>query len=214
MKHAIQFLTVAAVALCLGGCASPSSIVQTWKTPTPPAGPVRKVAVVGVDDRALIREGFENRFVRIMRTQNQEAMTTFDLLSLPEINNDKKAAKAKMGAAGADAILIIQLTDRTTNDRQVGPRPALNAEALLTGATDTDGWEIYYSGAYIKMGTTWTRDSTTLYLSSGLHDLKTGRLLWSTVTKTVVKDNVDRLVVVEALVALVVDAMRKDGLVQ
>ncbi|MBC8003329.1 MAG: hypothetical protein H7X97_12150 [Opitutaceae bacterium] len=214
MKRSIQLLTAVAMAFCLLGCASPNSIVKTWKTPTPPTGPVQKVAVVGVDDRALVREGFENRFVRTLRAQSQEAMTTYNLLSLAEINADKKAAKTRLGGAGADAVLIIQLTDRLTNDREVGPRPAINAENLLTGATDMDGWEIYYSGAYIKMGTTWSRDATTLYLNSGLHDLKTGRLLWSAVTKTVVKDNVDRLVLEDALVALVVNAMRTDGMVR
>lgn len=214
MKHTIQLLTAAVVAWCLGGCAAPNSIVKTWKSPSPPGGPVQKVAVIGVDDRALVREGFENRFVRILRAENQGAMVTYDLLNLGEINADKKIAKTRLAAAGADAILIIQLTDRTTNDRLVGPRPAIEAENLLTGATGTDGWEIYYSDTYIKMGTTWSRDSTTLYLNSGLHDLKTGRMLWSAVTKSVVKDNVDRLVVTEELVAMVVKAMRQDGVVK
>lgn len=98
--------------------------------------------------------------------------------------------------------MIVHLTDRTTNDRQVDPRPALVAESLVNGTGDTDGWEIYYGDAYVKLGTTWGRDSQTVYLNSSLHDFKSGRLLWSAVTKTVIKDDSDRLAEADKLIAM------------
>ena len=46
-------LLAALLAACLGGCAAPSAIQQTWKCPTHNGGPVQKVAVVAVDERDL-----------------------------------------------------------------------------------------------------------------------------------------------------------------
>ena len=206
-------LAIAIAVSLMTGCTS-SSIVNTWMSPTYHGGAVKKVAVIGVDDRALVRQGFENRFVRDFRARGQEAVVTYDVLSLAEIKADKKGSEARAGVAGADSFLIVHLTDRTTNDRQVGPRPALVAESLVNGTGDTDGWEIYYGDAYVKLGTTWGRDSQTVYLSSSLHDFKSGRLLWSAVTKTVIKDDSDRLSEADKLIAMVVAAMRKDGVVR
>jgi hypothetical protein len=53
-----------------------------------------------------------------------------------------------------------------------------------------------------------------IYLDSSLFDLKTGQRLWSALTSTVLKENADRLVVADSLVAKVVGAMRKDGLIR
>src|SRR5262245_5040275 len=75
----------------LCSCAA-TSVKKTWKSPDFHSGPITKIAALAVDERTLLRQGFENRFVAQLRKGGATAITTFDLLSLPEISRDKPAA--------------------------------------------------------------------------------------------------------------------------
>jgi hypothetical protein len=63
------------------------------------------------------------------------------------------------------------------------------------------------------MGVVWGSTKQNIYLDTSLFDLKTGQRLWSALTLTLLKENEDRLVVADALVAKLVSALRKDGLI-
>ena len=211
MKLQLQHLTLAAFALWLGGCAI-SSVKQSWKSPSYQGGPVQKIAVLAVDERGLVRTAFENRFVRDFKAHGQEALATHELLGLTAIKADKEAAAARVRAAGADAVLIVRLVDQTSYNRQVRATPALFVPTV-TGYGDC-GWYDYYTVAYTDMGVIWGSTKQDIYLDSSLFDLKTGRRLWSALTLTTLRDDMDRLAEADALVAKVVDAMRQDGLVR
>jgi len=211
MKNQLQNLALAAFALCLSGCAS-SSIKESWKSPAYQGGPVQKISVLAVDERELVRVALENRFVREMRQHGQDALATHELLGLPEIKADKEAAAARVRAAGADAVLIIRLVDQSTYSRQVQATPALFIPTV-TGY-ESYGWYDCYTVAYTDMGVVWGSTKQNIYLDTSLFDLKTGQRLWSALTLTVLKENEDRLVVADSLVAKLVSALRKDGLVR
>ena len=211
MQSKLFPLALAAFALWLGGCAT-SSVKQSWKSPSYQGGPAQKVAVLAVDERGLVRTAFENRFVRDLRGHAQEALATHELLGLTAIKADKEAAAARVRAAGAEVVLIVRLVDQTTRSRQVQATPALFVPTV-TGYGDC-GWYDYYTVAFTDMGVVWGSTKQDIYLESSLFDLKTGRRLWSALTLTVLRDDLDRLVEADSLVAKVVDAMRKDGLVR
>ena len=211
MKTQLQPLALAAFALWLGGCAT-SSVKQTWKSPSYQGGPVQKIAVLAVDERGLVRMALENRFVRDFKARGQDALATHELLTLPAIKADKVTAAARVRAAGADAVLIIRLVDQTTYNGQVQATPAIFVPTV-TGYGEC-GWYDYYTVAYTDMGVAWGSTKQSIYLDSSLFDLKTGRRLWSALTLTVLRDDMDRLAEADSLVAKVVDAMRKDGLVR
>jgi hypothetical protein len=203
------FPTLLAVLLC--ACAA-TSLKQTWKSPDYQGGPVRKAAVVAVEERGLVRQGVENRFARRLEAQGQPAMVTFDILSLQQIKDDKQAAAARAREAGADSVLIVRLVDVATYASQVR---ALNERytPTITGV-DTFGWYDYYSVAFMDMGTTYGTLKQKVYLDISLFDLNTGKRLWSGLTETVVKEKTDRVLLVDALVGKVVSAMVKDGVVR
>jgi hypothetical protein len=52
------------------------------------------------------------------------------------------------------------------------------------------------------------------FLETSLYDLNTGNRLWSCLSEAVVKERADRLEIADALVASVVEQMRKDGAVR
>jgi hypothetical protein len=66
----------------------------------------------------------------------------------------------------------------------------------------------------MDMGTVWNSLEQRVYLDSSLYELKSGRRLWSCLTETVLKDDMDRLEALDVLVAKVVAALRKDGMVR
>jgi hypothetical protein len=211
VKVRIQ-LAITVAALCLAGCAT-SSIKQTSKSPTYQGGPVQKVAMIAVDERGLVRQGFENRFLQAFRAHGQEAVVTHDLLDLAEIKADKEGAAARLRGAGADSVFIIRLVDQTSYSRQVRATPERYASAA-TGFGDNYGWYDCYSVAFTDMSTVWGSTTQKIYLDTTLFDLKTGQRLWPALTLTVLKENVDRLAEADSLVGKVVSALCKDGMVR
>ncbi len=207
----MQLLALTGVVIALAGCAS-TSVKQSWKAPDYSGGPVRKVAVLAVEERGDVRGALEGRFVRDLRERNQDALSTVELLTLPEIKADKDSAAAKLRAAGADAVLIVRLVDQGSYGGAVAYLPALYTPgAYGYGAF---GWHDYFTGAFASMAVVSSTMAEVLYLDSSLFDLKTGQRLGSVLTSTRVKENADRLLVADALTAKVVGALRKNGLVR
>jgi hypothetical protein len=211
MKNLFQPLALAAFALWLGGCAS-SSIKQNWKSPAYQGGPVQKVAVLAVDERGIVREGLENRFVREMREHGQGSMATYNLLRLADVKADKEAAAARLRADGADAILIIRMVDQATYSREATTLPGLYPAGVTTYGGY--GWYDFYSLAFGGLGVVNSSVERRIYIDSSFFELKTGQRLGAVLTQTVLKEDADALVVADALAAKVVKALGKDGLVR
>lgn len=210
MRNKVQ-LAVSVIVLCLVGCAT-TSLKKTWKSPAYQAGPVQKVAIVGVEDRGVVRVGFENRFVRDFRAQGQESLPTHEMLTLAEIKADKQAASRRLREAGVDAVLIVRLVDQVTYDNEVRATPALFVGNV--SGIENYGWYDYYSVAFTDMGTVWGNTKQKTYIDASLFELKTNQRIWSGLTLTTLKEESDRLEAVDEMVAKVVAAMRKDSMVR
>jgi hypothetical protein len=211
MKLRLPPLFLAAGALLLASCAA-TSLKQIWKAPEFAGSPAGRVAVLGVDERGLIRQGFENRFARQLQGRGQAAVVTYDLLSLPQIKEDRSAAAARLRETGADAILIVRLVDVATYAREM----RTTNERYISGVTGIESydWYNFYSVAFMDMGSTYGTLSQKVYLDVSLYSLDAGKRFWSCQAELVVKEKTDRVDLVDALVAKVVAAMAKDGVVR
>jgi hypothetical protein len=203
-------LVAAAIMFC--SCKT-TSVEQTWKSPEFSAGPVKKVAVIAIEDRGTVRQAFENRFNNQLKAGGEEALVTHDMFSLQEIKADKKAAAERLKQAGADTVLIVRLLDTQTYTREVRATHAPFVP-VVTGIDSYYGWYDYFSVAYMDMGTVWGSLEQTIYIETSLFDLNTGKKVWRCMTETVLKENVDRLEVADALVGKVLAAARKDGMIR
>ena len=203
-------LLLAALSLWLGGCAT-TSIKQSWRSPDLQNRHFQKIAIVTVEERGPIRQGFENRFVGALQARGQGALATYALLGLPEIKADKEAAAARVRAAGADAVLIMRLVDQSTYSSQMRATPALYAPTAI--GYESLGWHDYYSIGFTDLGVVWSSSTQKIYLDCSLFDLTKGQRLWSTLTLTELKEDADRLAVADSLVAKVANAMGKDGVI-
>lgn len=211
MKNKSSSLAAAALIVLLCSCAT-TTVEKTWKLPGRAEGPVKKVAVLAVSDHSLVRPGLENRFAQDIARRGQPAITTVELLSLPEIKANKEAAVALLRKQGVDAILIVRLVDKTTYDREVRATP--NAFVPIATGYSSYGWGGYYDVAFADMSVSESHTRDVLVLDSSLFDLNTGERLWSMVTKSTLEYNTDKLVVADDLADKVSAALLKDGLIR
>jgi len=208
-KQLFQLFVVCAIATLLGACAA-TKVGQTWKSPDFKR-PVGKIAVLAIEERGLVRQGFENRFVRDLTKSGASAVPTFNLLSLPDIKDDKRAAAERFRAAGAQAILILRLAGSGGSYRE--SRAGNERYAATVTGMGYAGWYDYYSVGFVDMGVTYGSSRQEVYVEAGLFDLKTEKRLWSGQTQTVLKEGMDRVTEMDPLVARFVSALRKDGVV-
>jgi hypothetical protein len=215
MKCSLKSTHVCSLVACLVvtlfcSCAA-TSVKKTWKSPEFQGKPVSKIAVLTVEDRGYLRRGFENRFTSQLKEAGVTATPSYELLSLPEINRDKPAAAERLRSVGAEAIIILRLVDVTTAYREVRPGGERYAETI-TGF-ETTGWYNYYSMAFTDMSPTYGNEKQRIYLQTGLFDLATTKCLWSGLTETVFTQSMDRVAEMDPIVAKVLAAMRKDGVI-
>jgi hypothetical protein len=210
MTAGLYALPLCAAAFLLCSCAA-TSVKQTWKSPDLQQ-PVGKVAVLAIENRGLVRQGLENRFVRDLSKAGSSAFVTFDLLSLSQIKEDKRAAADRFRASGAEAVIIMRLVDvgtsyhesRSGNERYAG---------TFTGINST-GWYDYFSVGLMDLNTTYGTLKQTVRIETTLYDLSTEKRLWSGLTQTVVKEDMDRVAEMDPLVEKIVAAMKKDGVIK
>jgi hypothetical protein len=195
--------------LLLCSCAS-TSVKKTWKA-ADCHGPVGKMGVLAIEERGLLRQGIENRFVGQLKQNGAAAGPTFDLLSLPQIKQDKRAAAERFQASGAETLLIVRLIDKVSSYREI--QPAGERYVPMVTGIETTGWYDYYSLGLMSLSSTYASMKDYVYIETALYDLKTEKRLWSALTRTVVGENMDRFAELDILVEKVVAAMRKDGVI-
>jgi len=202
-------VAVCGLAALLCSCAS-TSVKHTWTSPEHRGGPFTKAAVIAIDERVLVREGFENRLVKRLRERGASASTTFDRLPLPQIRADKDAAAERLRSDGAEVVVIMRMKDVTTRYRESQPGGPRWAETVTGFEMDT--WYGYYTVAYGDMSPTYGNLKQNVYLETGVFDLKTSKRIWAGFTETVITDKTDKVAAVDQLIPKVIEAMRQDGI--
>jgi hypothetical protein len=203
-------LCLCLLAAWLCSCAT-TTVKNTWKSPEL-QHPVGNIAVITIEERALLRQGFENRLVAQLSRAGTPATVTFDQLSLAEIKQDKQAAAERFRARGADAVLILRLAETASAYREIQPGGERYA-ATVTGI-ETTGWYDYYTVGYMNMSPTYGTLKQTVYLETSIYDLKTEKRLWRGITQTVLKESMDRVAEMDPLVQAIVAGLRKDGVIR
>jgi hypothetical protein len=202
--------TTSVLTALLCSCAS-TSVKHTWKSPEYHDGPQTKLAVLTIEERGMLRQAFESRFAIQLRKQGASVVTTFDQLSLPEINRDKPAAAERLRSAGAEGLVMLRLMDISASYDVTRPGPERWAP-YVTGI-ESGYWYDYYSVAFADMSPTYGNLKQKVFLETSLFDLKTGKRVWSGLTQTVFTDTMDRVAEMDKIVGKVVAAMRQDAMV-
>ena len=198
------------LAALLCSCAS-TSVKSTWKSPDLKA-PVGAIAVLCIEERGMLRQAFENRFVTQLRNAGAQAFYTYDLLSLEQIQQDKPAAAERLRTKGASALLILRVVDIAKLNQEV--RPADERYVGTISGVETGIWYNYYSVAFMNMSPTYGSLTQKVYLETSLYDLNSAKRLYSALTQTVLKENTDRVAEMDPLVRKIVERMVQDGVIR
>lgn len=217
MSPTFRSLTAACATALLCSCAT-TSVEKSWLAPDYTGGPVKKIAVIAVDERPLVRKGFENRFVNQLKQAGTDAFASSETLTLNQMKDDREATAAEFRKQGADAVLIIRLIDSATRDRQVRQSSPAYVP-VVTGVSP--GWgapyyyyDAYFAMAFMDMGVVRSDMRQIAFLEHSVFDLKTRQLIWTGLTQTTVKDDVDRLTLINPLAQSVIKRMKRDFVVQ
>lgn len=196
-------LSVAVLALALGGCAS-TSVRQTWKSPSYSGGPVKNVAVAVMTGRNFYREAIENHFVAFLREGGQTAFTTHPIFGAPLKKEEREAVVARLREAGADAVMVVRLVNAETFSG--GGR--VRSPAFTSSSEEALG--------FLFMGPDVAYNSlqTDVFIETSLYTLANGEKLWSGVTRTVLKEDADPLKKIEPMAREIFGRMRESGVIR
>ena len=210
MKIRRHDIFLALLAVLLGSCAA-TSLKSVWKSPDYHGGPVGKIAVLAIDEGGFYRPMIEGQFVLQLEQQGQPAFKTLDLLPLPEIKTNKTAAAARLRAVGTEAILIVRLASAVNQSSLV---PMAGGGPTVTTDSGKAGWFEYYTVYSSGPGGMQNDLKLKVCLETSLYDLISGKKLWSGLTETVLREDMDRMAEVGPLAARVIKALRADGLIR
>ena len=115
-------------------------------------------------------------------------------------------------ASGAEALLILRLMDVASSYRE--SRGGTGRYTPWLTGIDGMAWHDYYCAGFVDMNPTYGTLKQAVYLETSLYDLRTEKRLWSGLTQTVVKEDMDRVAEMDPLVEKIVVAMRKDGVIR
>lgn len=208
-RLAFHLTTLCLVAALVAACAA-TSVKQSGKSPDF-QGPLGRTAVLAVVQRGDFRTGLENRLAQALEARGTSVRTTYDVLPLDVIRQDKHAAADRLSAEGVEALLILRLRDRSSSYREY--RSGDGRWAPVLGGVETVGWYDFYNIGFMDMGATYGAARDVISLEFVVFDLRSEKPVWSGITETYVTDATDRLAEVDHIVAKMIAAMRKDGVV-
>lgn len=213
-RFGLTFLAAATTLVMLTCSCASTSVKSAWKSPEYKGTPPQKVAVVTDDERMLVREALENRFVNQLTAASQPAFATVKALpDLVAARQNKEATVKQLRGDGADAILITRLVSRSAYMARAKEQ-FTGQYVALTVTPSSQGWDTSIGSFSAYSSGPRSDDRSYLLLDTSLFDLATGQRIWACLTETTLKESDDKLDVADEFVATVVKSMRQDGMIR
>ena len=138
--------------------------------------PVSDILVIAITGNEHNRRSFEKKFVAHLKSVGVEAVASEESIPMPpDLDLKKETILNAVNQYKNDAVIITQLIGKEARD-------------------------VYNRGGVTRMGyfsysrnPGYSSTSTTVRLETNLYDAKTGKLIWSGVSKTLSKDSTDRI---------------------
>ena len=159
---------VAAVAVCVAGCAT-MRFNTTWKNSDakPVAITGKKVLVVALNVPSLVRQGIETAMADELHRDGAFGVPSFKVL---DAGTTAAAAKSKMQTDGYDAAFVVRLADREQDVRTAnGYTPGTQFQSLSAGT-----WSTTDTSAFTADKKVW--------VETLVYSVKNDQLVWSGVT--------------------------------
>jgi len=200
--------------LTFTGCAS-TKISGTWRDPGYSAR-ISKVLVLGVAKKESTRKIFESAFATGLEAEGVAAVPSFSVL--PDAGASQEEISAAAKKIGVDTILVTKLVDLKKEKQRMTD---INTDRSFNGRNYPYD---YYDGRYpppYNWYNDYSRSYTTvrsydvtykiLDLETNLYDFSSGKLIWTTLTRTTTADAIQSQT--EEIVGVLIRQLRKDGLI-
>jgi len=185
----------------LPGCSS--THIQSTRHPAGAGvAPFRNVTVVGVDNRPIVRDPFENDVVTLLREHGVDATASHNILTFDQIKGDKKQLHQQLLAAKAESVLFVRVTSRT--DFTDGP-PASLGDMDNMGAVD--------ESRYVAFTSVGQDINTRFRLGARLYRVSDGAVIWSAVLDEVMKEDTDSMVFIRDTAKTIVERLARDKVI-
>ena len=180
-----SFGIVLAGALLVTACAS-TQLTSVWKEPSYQGRPA-KIMVIGVAKKPQLRRLFEDEFVTQLKAHGTDAIASYTVL--PDLQkDDKDAIAAKVKELGADSVIVTRLVDKKTV--KVYVPGTVYAPPPYYGS-----WPAYYGYGYNNMYSPgYTSEYENAVVETNLYDASNEKLIWSTLSDTMLGDDTDELI--------------------
>ena len=138
--------------------------------------PVSDILVIAITGNEHNRRSFEKKFVAYLKSVGVDAVASEESIPMPpDLDLKKEMILSAVNQYENDAVIITQLIGKEARD-------------------------VYNRGGVTRMGyfsysrnPGYSSTSTTVRLETNLYDAKTGKLIWSGMSKTLSKDSTDHI---------------------
>ncbi len=214
--NAFSTLILRLMILCMvatfTACAT-TTTSTTWMNPDYSGKKISKVLVAGVAQQEVLRRKYEDSMCEEIRMRGSVCVPSYKIIPSEEIK-DKKRLEDLVKGQQFDTILISRIVGKKKETIQhpeitrvspgIGPYvPPPYAYA---------GWYDYYAFSYeIIKEPSYTEEQEIMVVETNLYDVKSGKLIWSMLTETILDSNVDRLV--KDFVKVAIKNLEKENLI-
>lgn len=204
MKKAIGFLKfvpIVGLALYLVSC-SATGFVGTWSEEEYRTGSIKKVLVLGMSDKAVVRNAFEKELKFEFQKAGIEAISSLEVLP-PDAEIGRETFERYFSEDNIDAVIVSRHIGTETDIQQY-------VDTYTVPHGYYYGFYGYYHNAWgYTYGRSYVTETKRYYIETNLYETKEGKLIWSGVSETV--DPSTALDIIDDLSKLLVRKLKKDG---
>jgi len=138
--------------------------------------PVSDILVIAITGNEHNRRSFEKKFVAYLKSVGVDAVASEESIPMPpDLDLKKETILNAVNQYENDAVIITQLIGKEARD------------VYNRGGVTRTGYFSY------SRNPGYSSTSTTVRLETNLYDAKTGKLIWSGMSKTLSKDSTDHI---------------------
>lgn len=211
-KKAILIL-ILAVLLGVVSCSSQTRLYERWNDEQYKGPKLQKVLVLGIFKDDVRRRSFEATFTKTVNQSGKRAIAGYTIMPNKEDFDSKQDILDAVKKTGADAVLITSFKGVIEKQREVPARVDYIPRAGMSYGRYGYGYGGYYGSTYetvYRPGYTVT--DTIVQLETRVFSAQTEKLVWAGKTKSVNADSAEDII--KELVDVVVDDMKKSGLIK
>ena len=208
MKTVTKMLALLTVTMMLTACGGSTQLIQSWYEDTyTGAEYLDTVLVLGIFRDDIQRRAFESKFVEQVKAGGKNAVAGYTLMPEQADYDEEREIASAVERTGADAVLITSYKGTAEQQRYVPP----SVDYMPSMGYGYYG--AYYGAAYRGVYSPgYTVVDTVVSLDTRVYAVEPDLLVWAGKTKSVNSASGDKIV--EELVKIVVNDMRRNGLIK